>query len=159
MLPSSTAGTTRQIGKPYAEALGEALEIIDTCDFFLGEGRRLYGHRSRRRCRTRTCSPSASPVGIAAVITAGNFPGRGPVPSWYLMPAPATATGSALVSKFADKVGACRHPGGLGGMVIAALRATNGRVMASWLDRDRLSPGKVDLFPITFSDFSSYGRA
>ena len=34
---------TREIGKPYAEALGEVQEIIDTCDFFLGEGRRLYG--------------------------------------------------------------------------------------------------------------------
>ena len=34
---------TREIGKPYAEALGEIREIVDTCDFFLGEGRRLYG--------------------------------------------------------------------------------------------------------------------
>ena len=34
---------TREIGKPYAEALGEVREIVDTCDFFLGEGRRLYG--------------------------------------------------------------------------------------------------------------------
>src|SRR5690242_13716102 len=34
---------TRNIGKPYAEALGEVQEVIDTCDFFLGEGRRLYG--------------------------------------------------------------------------------------------------------------------
>src|SRR3954452_6000341 len=34
---------TREIGKPYAEALGEVQEIVDTCDFFLGEGRRLYG--------------------------------------------------------------------------------------------------------------------
>ncbi|MBW3603204.1 MAG: aldehyde dehydrogenase family protein, partial [Actinobacteria bacterium] len=33
---------TREIGKPYAESLGEVQEIIDTCDFFLGEGRRLY---------------------------------------------------------------------------------------------------------------------
>src|SRR6185503_3776382 len=28
---------TREIGKPYAEALGEVQEIVDTCDFFLGE--------------------------------------------------------------------------------------------------------------------------
>ena len=34
---------TAEIGKPYGEALGEVREIIDTCDFFLGEGRRLYG--------------------------------------------------------------------------------------------------------------------
>src|SRR3954470_3058991 len=33
---------TREIGKPFPEALGEVQEIIDTCDFFLGEGRRLY---------------------------------------------------------------------------------------------------------------------
>src|SRR3954452_8450640 len=32
---------TREIGKPYPEALGEVQEIVDTCDFFLGEGRRL----------------------------------------------------------------------------------------------------------------------
>src|SRR3954453_12047685 len=34
---------TREVGKPYAESLGEVQEIIDPCDFFLGEGRRLYG--------------------------------------------------------------------------------------------------------------------
>src|ERR1700689_4761289 len=34
---------TREIGKPYPEAPGAVQEIIDTCDFFIGEGRRLYG--------------------------------------------------------------------------------------------------------------------
>ena len=34
---------TREIGKPYAESLGEVQEIVDTCNFFVGEGRRLYG--------------------------------------------------------------------------------------------------------------------
>ena len=34
---------TREMGKVYAEALGDVQEVIDTCDFFLGEGRRLYG--------------------------------------------------------------------------------------------------------------------
>src|SRR6266568_1558776 len=34
---------TRELGKPYGESLGEVQEIIDTCDFFLGEGRRMYG--------------------------------------------------------------------------------------------------------------------
>src|SRR5947209_6032274 len=29
---------TREIGKPYPESLGEVQEIVDTCDFFLGEG-------------------------------------------------------------------------------------------------------------------------
>src|SRR5687768_4321731 len=34
---------TREVGKPIAESRGEVQEIIDTCDFFIGEGRRLYG--------------------------------------------------------------------------------------------------------------------
>ena len=34
---------TREIGKPYPESLGEVQEVVDTCDFFLSEGRRLYG--------------------------------------------------------------------------------------------------------------------
>ena len=38
-----SALVTREMGKVYAEALGEVQEVIDTCDFFLGEGRRLYG--------------------------------------------------------------------------------------------------------------------
>ena len=50
---------TREIGKPYAEALGEVQEIVDTCDFFLGEGRRLYGRPCRRRCPTSSSSRSA----------------------------------------------------------------------------------------------------
>jgi len=34
---------TREMGKVYREALGEVQEVVDTCDFSLGEGRRLYG--------------------------------------------------------------------------------------------------------------------
>ena len=34
---------TKELGKVYTEALGEVQEVVDTCDFFLGEGRRLYG--------------------------------------------------------------------------------------------------------------------
>ena len=40
---SLAALMTKEIGKTYAESLGEVQEVIDTCDFFLGEGRRLYG--------------------------------------------------------------------------------------------------------------------
>ena len=43
---------TAEIGKPYAEALGEVREIIDTCDFFLGEGRRtVRADRAERDAR------------------------------------------------------------------------------------------------------------
>src|SRR6478609_1968401 len=85
---------TREIGKPYPEALGEVQEIVDTCDFFLGEGRRLYGQTV----------PSEMPdkqlftFGVAAIITAGNFPVA--VPAWYLVPA--ILCGNSVVWKPAE---------------------------------------------------------
>src|SRR5215510_1895595 len=76
---------TAEIGKPYAEALGEVREIVDTCDFFLGEGRRLYGQTVPSEMPDKQLFTFRNPVGVAAVITAGNFPVA--VPSWYLVPA------------------------------------------------------------------------
>ncbi len=76
---------TREVGKPYAESLGEVQEIIDTCDFFLGEGRRLYGETVPSEMRDKALFTYRMPVGTLAVITAGNFPVA--VPSWYLVPA------------------------------------------------------------------------
>ncbi|MDT7550570.1 MAG: alpha-ketoglutaric semialdehyde dehydrogenase, partial [Actinomycetota bacterium] len=76
---------TREVGKPMAESLGEVQEIIDTCDFFLGEGRRLYGHTVPSEMRDKQLFTFRVPVGVAGIITAGNFPVA--VPSWYLVPA------------------------------------------------------------------------
>src|ERR687886_489584 len=76
---------TREIGKPYAESLGEVQEIIDTCDFFLGEGRRLYGQTVASEMPDKQLFTFRMPVGVAAIVTAGNFPVA--VPSWYLVPA------------------------------------------------------------------------
>ena len=74
-----------EIGKPYAEALGEVREIVDTCDFFLGEGRRLYGQTVPSEMPDKQLFTFRKPVGTVAVITAGNFPVA--VPSWYIVPA------------------------------------------------------------------------
>ncbi|NEE01394.1 aldehyde dehydrogenase family protein [Phytoactinopolyspora halotolerans] len=76
---------TRDIGKPYGEALGEVREIVDTCDFFLGEGRRLYGQTVPSEMPDKQLFTFRNPVGTVAVITAGNFPVA--VPSWYIVPA------------------------------------------------------------------------
>jgi acyl-CoA reductase-like NAD-dependent aldehyde dehydrogenase len=89
---------TREIGKPYAESLGEVQEIIDTCDFFLGEGRRLYGQTVPSEMPDKQLFTFRMPVGVAAIITAGNFPGA--VPSWYLVPA--ILCGNAVVWKPAE---------------------------------------------------------
>ena len=56
------------------------------------------GRPCRARCRTSSCSRSATPVGVAAIITAGNFPVA--VPSWYLVPA--LLCGNAVVWKPAE---------------------------------------------------------
>jgi aldehyde dehydrogenase (NAD+) len=108
---------TREIGKPYAEALGEVREIVDTCDFFLGEGRRLYGQTVPSEMPDKQLFTFRNPVGVVSVITAGNFPVA--VPSWYLIPA--LLCGNTVVWKPADYSPACgaalfdliTHGGGL----------------------------------------------
>ncbi|MBV9843598.1 MAG: aldehyde dehydrogenase family protein [Kutzneria sp.] len=89
---------TREIGKPYAEALGEVQEIIDTCDFFLGEGRRLYGQTVPSEMPDKQLFTFRAPVGVSVIITAGNFPAA--VPAWYLVPA--LLCGNAVVFKPAE---------------------------------------------------------
>jgi acyl-CoA reductase-like NAD-dependent aldehyde dehydrogenase len=76
---------TREVGKPFKESLGEVQEIVDTCDFFVGEGRRLYGETVPSEMHDKALFTFRMPVGTIAVITAGNFPVA--VPSWYLVPA------------------------------------------------------------------------
>jgi acyl-CoA reductase-like NAD-dependent aldehyde dehydrogenase len=88
----------REVGKPIAEARGEVQEIIDTCDFFLGEGRRLYGQTVPSEMRDKHLFTFRVPVGVAGIVTAGNFPVA--VPSWYLVPA--LLCGNAVVWKPAE---------------------------------------------------------
>ncbi|HEY6776885.1 MAG TPA: aldehyde dehydrogenase family protein, partial [Thermoleophilaceae bacterium] len=89
---------TREIGKPYPESLGEVQEIVDTCDFFLSEGRRLYGMTVPSEMPDKQLFTFRTPVGVAAIITAGNFPVA--VPSWYLIPA--LLAGNSVVWKPAE---------------------------------------------------------
>src|SRR6201991_2577694 len=89
---------TREVGKPYAESLGEVQEIIDTCDFFIGEGRRLYGQTVPSEMPSKQLFTFRTPVGVAAIVTAGNFPVA--VPAWYLVPA--ILCGNAVVWKPAE---------------------------------------------------------
>jgi acyl-CoA reductase-like NAD-dependent aldehyde dehydrogenase len=89
---------TREIGKPIVEARGEVQEIVDTCDFFLGEGRRLYGQTVPSEMPDKQLFTFRVPVGTAAIITAGNFPVA--VPSWYIVPA--LVCGNSVVWKPAE---------------------------------------------------------
>lgn len=96
---------TREMGKVYAEALGEVQEVIDTCDFFLGEGRRLYGQTVPSEMPNKNLFTFRMPVGSTLIITAGNFPAA--VPSWYIVPA--LLTGNSVIWKPAEFTPAVAH--------------------------------------------------
>lgn len=76
---------TREMGKPLREARGDVQEAIDTCHFFVSEGRRLYGQTVPSEMPDKELFTYRRPVGVFACITAGNFPFA--VPSWYFIPA------------------------------------------------------------------------
>ncbi len=144
---------TREIGKPYREALGEVREIVDTCDFFLGEGRRLYGQTVPSEMPDKQLFTFRNPVGVVAVITAGNFPVA--VPSWYLVPA--LLCGNAVVWKPADYSPACgaalfdllTRGGGLPAGVLNLVQA-DGAASYAGLEQS-LQDGNVDKIGFTGS--------
>jgi len=104
---------TREIGKPFAEALGEVQEVIDTCAFFLSEGRRLYGQTVPSELPDKQLFTFRAPVGVSVIITAGNFPVA--VPSWYIVPA--LLCGNAVVWKPAEYTPATAEA--FGGLALA----------------------------------------
>ncbi|MEX2204561.1 MAG: aldehyde dehydrogenase family protein, partial [Actinomycetota bacterium] len=89
---------TREIGKPIRESRGSVQEVIDTCNFFVSEGRRLYGMTVPSELPDKQLFTFRNPVGVAAIVTAGNFPVA--VPSWYMVPA--LLCGNAVVWKPAE---------------------------------------------------------
>ena len=143
---------TQEVGKPYAESLGEVQEIIDTCDFFVGEGRRLYGQTVPSEMPDKQLFTFRVPVGVAAIITAGNFPVA--VPSWYLVPA--ILCGNAIVWKPAeyspalgDALASLFHAGGVPGGVLNLVQA-EGQATFEGLER-ALDQGLVDKVGFTGS--------
>src|SRR5919199_5215366 len=148
---------TREIGKPYAESLGEVQEIIDTCDFFVGEGRRLYGQTVPSEMPDKQLFTFRNPVGVAAIITAGNFPVA--VPSWYMVPA--LTCGNAVVWKPAeyspaigDALAQLFIHGGLPDGVLNVVQA-EGQVAFDGLERS-LEEGLVD--KVGFTGSSEVGK-
>lgn len=148
---------TREVGKVFAESLGEVQEAIDTCDFFLGEGRRLYGQTVPSEMPDKQLFTFRNPVGTAMVITAGNFPVA--VPSWYLVPA--LLCGNAVVWKpapyaaaiadaFGDLIAHAGFPDGLVRIVHA-----DGATTSQGLDR-ALTEGVVH--KVGFTGSTEAGR-
>src|SRR5262245_29565161 len=149
---------TREIGKPLAEARGEVQEIVDTCQFFLGEGRRLYGQTVPSEMPDKQLFTFRTPVGASMIITAGNFPVA--VPSWYLVPA--LLCGNTVVWKPALYAAACADAmaalfvkGGLPEGVLTVVHADG----AETFDGLRLSleAGLID--KVGFTGSTEVGRA
>ena len=154
---SLAALVTREIGKPYAEALGEVQEVIDTCDFFLGEGRRLYGQTVPSEMPNKQLLTFRVPVGVATIVTAGNFPAA--VPSWYLVPA--LLCGNAVVWKpaetanaVADALTSLFHAGGVPADVLQTVPMTGAETFAGLTSA--LDAGLVD--KVGFTGSTEVGR-
>ena len=76
---------SREIGKPLREARGSVQEAIDTCAFFVSEGRRLYGQTVPSEMPNKELFTYRRPIGVFGCLTACNFPVA--VPAWYFIPA------------------------------------------------------------------------
>jgi aldehyde dehydrogenase (NAD+) len=86
------------MGKPLREARGSVQEAIDTAEFFMSEGRRLYGQSVPSELPSKELFTYRRPIGVVGLITAGNFPIA--VPSWKIIPA--LLCGNVVVWKPSD---------------------------------------------------------
>jgi aldehyde dehydrogenase (NAD+) len=63
-----------EAGKITAEAVGEVQELIDICDFAVGQSRQLYGRTIASERPRHRLAEQWHPLGPVGVITAFNFP-------------------------------------------------------------------------------------
>jgi aldehyde dehydrogenase (NAD+) len=90
---------TLEMGKPIVEARGEVQEMIDICDFAVGLGRQIGGLTLPSERPGHRLQESWHPLGVAAVITAFNFP----VAVWAWNAAIALTCGDTVVWKPSSK--------------------------------------------------------
>jgi aldehyde dehydrogenase (NAD+) len=65
---------TLEMGKIYQEGLGEVQEMIDICDFAVGQSRQLYGYTMQSERPNHRMYDQYHPLGIVGLVTAFNFP-------------------------------------------------------------------------------------
>ena len=90
---------TLETGKIIAEGEGEVQEMIDICDFAVGQSRMLYGLTIQSERPNHRLMEQWHPLGVVAVITAFNFP----VAVWSWNAALAAVCGDATVWKPSEK--------------------------------------------------------
>src|SRR5216117_3358172 len=90
---------TLETGKILAEGEGEVQEMIDICDFAVGQSRMLYGLTIQSERPNHRLMEQWHPLGVIAVITAFNFP----VAVWSWNAALAAVCGDATIWKPSEK--------------------------------------------------------
>ncbi len=65
---------TLEMGKILQEGLGEVQEMIDICDFAVGQSRQLYGYTMQSERPHHRMFDQYHPLGIVGLVTAFNFP-------------------------------------------------------------------------------------
>src|SRR5213595_497298 len=90
---------TLETGKIIAEGEGEVQEMIDICDFAVGQSRMLYGLTIQSERPSHRLMEQWHPLGVVAVISAFNFP----VAVWSWNATLAAVCGDATVWKASEK--------------------------------------------------------
>ncbi len=91
---------TLEMGKIYQEGMGEVQEMIDICDFAVGQARLLNGYTMHSERPDHRIYDQYHPLGILGLITAFNFPAS--VWAWNSMLA--AVAGDVIVWKPSSKV-------------------------------------------------------
>lgn len=90
---------TLEMGKIYQEGLGEVQEMIDICDFAVGQSRQLYGYTMQSERPQHRMYDQYHPLGIVGLITSFNFP----VAVWAWNAMIAAVAGDVVVWKPSSK--------------------------------------------------------
>ena len=90
---------TLEAGKIIAEGEGEVQEMIDICDFAVGQSRMLYGLTIQSERPNHRLMEQWHPLGLVGVISAFNFP----VAVWAWNAALAAVCGDATIWKPSEK--------------------------------------------------------
>lgn len=92
-----------EMGKIYQEGLGEVQEMIDICDFAVGQSRQLYGFTMASERPGHRMYDQYHPLGIVGVVTAFNFP----VAVWAWNAMIALVAGNTVIWKPSSKALLC----------------------------------------------------
>lgn len=92
-----------EMGKIYQEGLGEVQEMIDICDFAVGQSRQLYGFTMHSEREKHRMYDQYHPLGIVGVVSAFNFP----VAVWAWNAMLAIICGDVVIWKPSSKVILC----------------------------------------------------